>query len=141
MYEFKLVKNFSYELIIKSIISFKFSFLFVSNKIGTNQNLSTRAFVWYHFCQNQINIAANIVHFHRWYSHSLCQRGIKSIDILGISMPINVNNIKKAYKKLVKIFLPDVNKDSKKAEKRFKEINEAYKILLKKFLKTHILQH
>ena len=59
----------------------------------------------------------------------------KCINILGISMPINVNNIKKAYKKLVKIFHPDVNKDSKKAEKRFKEINEAYKILLKKFLK------
>ncbi len=64
----------------------------------------------------------------------------KCIDVLGISMPINVNNIKKAYKKLVKIFHPDVNKDSKEAEKRFKEINEAYKILLKKFLKTSIVE-
>jgi len=65
----------------------------------------------------------------------------KCIDVLGISMPINVNNIKKAYKKLVKIFHPDVNKDSKEAEKRFKEINEAYKILLKKFLKTNIVEN
>ena len=50
-------------------------------------------------------------------------------------MPINVNNIKKAYKKLVKLFHPDVNKNNKEAEKKFKEINEAYKFLLKKFLK------
>ena len=65
----------------------------------------------------------------------------KCIDVLGISMPINVNNIKKAYKKLVKIFHPDVNKDRKVAEKRFKEINEAYKVLLKKFLKTKIVEN
>ena len=64
----------------------------------------------------------------------------KCIDVLGISMPIKINNIKKAYKKLVKIFHPDVNKDSKEAEKRFKEINEAYKFLLKKFLKPNIVE-
>ena len=62
----------------------------------------------------------------------------KSIDILAIKVPINVEEIKKAYKKLVKIFHPDVNKNNKDAEKRFKEINEAYKILLKKFLKKNI---
>ena len=65
----------------------------------------------------------------------------KCIDVLGISMPIKINNIKKAYKKLVKIFHPDVNKDGKEAEKRFKEINEAYTILLKKFLKTNIVEN
>ena len=65
----------------------------------------------------------------------------KYIDVLGISIPINVNKIKKAYKKLVKIFHPDVNKDRKVAEKRFKEINEAYKVLLKKFLKTKIVEN
>ena len=65
----------------------------------------------------------------------------KCIDVLGISMPIKINNIKKAYKKLVKIFHPDVNKGSKKAEKNFKEINEAYKILLKKFLKPNIIDN
>ena len=50
----------------------------------------------------------------------------KCVDVLGISMPININNIKKAYKKLVKIFHPDVNKDGNEAEKRFKEINISY---------------
>ena len=51
----------------------------------------------------------------------------KCIDVLGISMPIKINNIKKAYKKLVKIFHPDVNKNGKKAEKKFREINKANK--------------
>ena len=36
-------------------------------------------------------------------------------------MPISVNEIKKKYKKLVKIFHPDVNDNNKEAEKQFKE--------------------
>ena len=62
----------------------------------------------------------------------------KSLEILDLSMPISVDRIKKKYKKLVKIFHPDVNDNNKEAEKQFKEINEAYKILLKKFLKKDI---
>tara|TARA_B100001123_G_C14712675_1_gene789799 strand:+ start:54 stop:641 length:588 start_codon:yes stop_codon:yes gene_type:complete len=59
----------------------------------------------------------------------------ESLKILDLKMPINVEKIKKVYKKLVKIFHPDVNKENKDAEKIFKEINKAYRILLKKFLK------
>ena len=59
----------------------------------------------------------------------------KSLEILGLILPISLVDIKKKYKKLVKIFHPDVNDNNKEAEKKFKEINEAYKILLKKFLK------
>ncbi len=62
----------------------------------------------------------------------------KSLKILGLSMPVSVVKIKKKYKKLVKIFHPDVNDNNKKAEKQFKEINEAYKTLLKKFLKKNV---
>ena len=58
----------------------------------------------------------------------------KSMLVLGLKMPINVEKIKKAYKKLVKIFHPDVNKENKDAEKLFKNINQAYRVLLKKFL-------
>ena len=58
----------------------------------------------------------------------------KSLKILDLFLPISLEKIKKKYKKLVKIFHPDVNDNNKEAEKRFKEINEAYKILLKKFL-------
>jgi len=55
--------------------------------------------------------------------------------MLGLIMPISVEEIKKNYKKLVKIFHPDVNDNNKIAEKKFKEINEAYRVLLKKFIK------
>ena len=62
----------------------------------------------------------------------------KSLKILELSLPISLEKIKKKYKKLVKIFHPDVNDNNKKSENHFKEINEAYKILLKKFLKKNI---
>ena len=62
----------------------------------------------------------------------------KSLKILELSLPISLEKIKKKYKKLVKIFHPDVNDNNKKAENHFKKINEAYKILLKKFLKKNI---
>ena len=57
------------------------------------------------------------------------------MNVLSLKMPINVEKIKKTYKKLVKIFHPDVNKHNKDAERIFKEVNQAYRILLKKFLK------
>ena len=60
----------------------------------------------------------------------------KSLKILKLNMPITVEEIKKKYKKLVKIFHPDVNTNIKTAESKFKEITEAYRILLKKFLKN-----
>ena len=59
----------------------------------------------------------------------------KSLGVLGIKLPISIEEIKKKYKKLVKIFHPDVNANDKEAEKKFKEITEAYKILLKKFIR------
>ena len=59
-----------------------------------------------------------------------------SLKVLELKMPISVDEIKKQYKKLVKIFHPDVNANNKESEKKFKEITEAYKILLKKFLKN-----
>jgi preprotein translocase subunit Sec63 len=59
-----------------------------------------------------------------------------SLKVLELKMPISVDEIKKKYKKLVKIFHPDVNANNKESEKKFKEITEAYKILLKKFLKN-----
>ena len=59
-----------------------------------------------------------------------------SLKVLELNLPISVDEIKKRYKKLVKIYHPDVNNSNKEAEKKFKEITEAYKILLKKFLKN-----
>ena len=69
------------------------------------------------------------------YEEKLTNEEVKSLKMLGLIMPISVEEIKKKYKKLVKIFHPDVNDNNKIAEKKFKEINEAYRVLLKKFIK------
>ena len=62
---------------------------------------------------------------------------IKALKELGLEIPISLEKIKKNYKKLVKIFHPDVNGNNKKAEEKFKQINESYKLLLKKFIKKN----
>ena len=61
----------------------------------------------------------------------------KALNDLDLEMPISLEKIKKNYKKLVKIFHPDVNGNNKKAEEKFKKINESYKLLLKKFIKKN----
>ena len=61
----------------------------------------------------------------------------KALKDLDLEMPVSLEKIKKNYKKLVKIFHPDVNGNNKKAEEKFKKINESYKLLLKKFIKKN----
>jgi DnaJ-class molecular chaperone with C-terminal Zn finger domain len=56
----------------------------------------------------------------------------KALSTLKLNLPITLEKIKKNYKKLVKIFHPDVNGNNKKAEEKFKEINQSYKTLLQK---------
>lgn len=51
-------------------------------------------------------------------------------DILGVSKSASPDEIKKAYRKQALEWHPDRHKDDKEAaEKRFKEINEAYQVL------------
>lgn len=51
-------------------------------------------------------------------------------DVLGVSKSANADEIKKAYRKQALEWHPDRHKDDKEtAEKRFKEINEAYQVL------------
>ncbi len=57
----------------------------------------------------------------------------KALSVLNLKIPITIEKIKKNYKKLVKIFHPDVNGNNKEAEDKFKEINKSYKVLLNKF--------
>jgi len=68
---------------------------------------------------------------------SLTLEETKALKDLDLKMPLSLEKIKKNYKKLVKIFHPDVNGNNKKAEERFKQINESYKLLLKKFIKKN----
>jgi curved DNA-binding protein len=50
-------------------------------------------------------------------------------ESLGVPRTANDVEIKKAFRKLAREYHPDVAKDKKKAEERFKEINEAYEVL------------
>ncbi|HYO10206.1 MAG TPA: DnaJ domain-containing protein, partial [Tepidisphaeraceae bacterium] len=50
-------------------------------------------------------------------------------EILGVPRTASPDEIKKAHRKLVRKFHPDVNKDNKQAEDRFKEVQEAYDVL------------
>ncbi|MCS6772758.1 MAG: J domain-containing protein [Anaerolineae bacterium] len=49
--------------------------------------------------------------------------------ILGVDRSADQETIKKAFRKLARQYHPDANPGDKKAEERFKEINEAYEVL------------
>lgn len=48
---------------------------------------------------------------------------------LGVSEDASESDVKKAYRKLSRKYHPDLNPDDKQAEKKFKEISEAYDVL------------
>ncbi|NES92147.1 MULTISPECIES: DnaJ C-terminal domain-containing protein [Okeania] len=50
-------------------------------------------------------------------------------SILGLTKSATAEEIKKAYRKLARKYHPDMNPGDKKAEARFKEVNEAYEVL------------
>ncbi|MBJ7390263.1 MAG: J domain-containing protein, partial [Chthoniobacterales bacterium] len=48
---------------------------------------------------------------------------------LGVAKTATADEIKKAFRKLARQHHPDLAKDKKTAEEKFKEINEAYEVL------------
>src|SRR5687768_2529767 len=48
---------------------------------------------------------------------------------LGVARDASADDIRKAFRKLARQYHPDVAKDKKAAEEKFKEINEAYEVL------------
>jgi len=50
-------------------------------------------------------------------------------ETLGVPKGADVKDIKKAFRKLARKYHPDVNPGDKQAERKFKEINEAYEVL------------
>jgi curved DNA-binding protein len=50
-------------------------------------------------------------------------------QILGVPRTASETDIKKAFRKLAREYHPDVAKNKKQAEEKFKEVNEAYEVL------------
>lgn len=50
-------------------------------------------------------------------------------EVLGVSRSASADEIKRAHRKLVRQFHPDVNRDNPAASEKFKEVQEAYDIL------------
>ncbi len=50
-------------------------------------------------------------------------------EVLGVGRDVSEKDLKKAYRKLARKYHPDSNQGDAEAEKRFKELNEAYEIL------------
>lgn len=50
--------------------------------------------------------------------------------VLGLTPGASADEVKAAYRKLAKKYHPDLNPDSKEAEQKMKEINEAYDIIV-----------
>ncbi|MHA1213679.1 MAG: J domain-containing protein [Candidatus Hodarchaeales archaeon] len=61
---------------------------------------------------------------------------IEAFRILGIKPPINISTLKTSFRTLAKIYHPDVN-PSDDAEDRFKEIINAYEVVLEKLTHTN----
>ncbi len=50
-------------------------------------------------------------------------------EILGVKRDASADDLKKAFRQKARKYHPDLNKGSKEAEAKFKEINEAYQVL------------
>src|SRR5690554_5610281 len=50
-------------------------------------------------------------------------------EVLGVKRNASADEIRRAHRKLVRQYHPDVNKDNKAAEEKFKEVQEAYDVL------------
>src|SRR5208283_1908885 len=48
---------------------------------------------------------------------------------LGVERTASHDDIRKAFRELARLYHPDVAKDKKRSEEKFKEINEAYEVL------------
>lgn len=83
------------------------------------------------FDTSRINFQKKNNKFNSIENKSLSSEIRTSLEILGISKKISKILVKKRYKELVKKYHPDLNKNFIDQEKKIREINKAYKILMK----------
>src|SRR5262245_11609047 len=50
-------------------------------------------------------------------------------DTLGVGRSASADDIQKAYRKLARKYHPDLNPDDKAAQKKFKEVQQAYDVV------------
>ena len=50
--------------------------------------------------------------------------------VLGLALPLTRSSLRARYKELVKRYHPDANGGAKEAEERFKQISQAYTLLM-----------
>lgn len=55
----------------------------------------------------------------------------RALAVFGLELPVSASQVKARYKHLVKQHHPDMTGGDKRSEERFKEINEAYQILMR----------
>ena len=99
---------------ISSKIKFEFEYSINKEKIKFTKNRSSKSFTKNVTLTNEIQ---------------------NSIEIFKLNNDFDENILKKRYKELVKKYHPDLNKNYLNKEKKIKQINKAYNILLK-FLKN-----
>lgn len=76
-----------------------------------------------HFCSFYLNYVVPLG------STDLTRMARDYYSILGVSKTATENELKKSFRKLAVKYHPDKNPGDKKAEEKFKEINEAYEVL------------
>jgi DnaJ-domain-containing protein 1 len=57
----------------------------------------------------------------------------RALNVMGVSWPMELKQLKQHYKVLVKKYHPDTNQQDSTAEEKLKDINIAYKVI-KEFL-------
>lgn len=124
--------------ILKSSTGFRPTWNF-SNSVFTEEDLRNRVFQDFFFEQ----AGEGETRQERQENARALQNGtpeFEAMAVIGVEPPLDWNEIRTQYKKLVKKFHPDTNGGSKEAEEQLKKINMAYTVLKLAFEKYKTIE-